>query len=182
MAELFLMKRDWQEARDQVREMNLLQVRTAAAATRISKEIVARLEHLDVAELEALVEGNRKDQGYLLWAASTRRYTFIREFAMEVLREHLLMRRRVLSSIDFDAFWSRKALWHVELDQIAESTQKKLKQNLFRMMREADLIGDSLQIQPALLSPALAQLLAKRGKEELLIYPVTDQEITRWLQ
>ncbi|MBM9961119.1 DUF1819 family protein, partial [Pseudomonas aeruginosa] len=60
--------------------------------------------------------------------------------------------------------------------------QKKLKQNLFRMLREADLIGDSLQIQPALLSPALAQLLAKRGKEELLIYPVTDQEITRWLQ
>lgn len=57
VAELFLMKRDWQEARDQVREMNLLQVRTAAAATRISKEIVARLEHLDVGELEALVEG-----------------------------------------------------------------------------------------------------------------------------
>ncbi|HIH4665008.1 TPA: BrxA family protein, partial [Pseudomonas aeruginosa] len=53
VAELFLMKRDWQEARDQVREMNLLQVRTAAAATRISKEIVARLEHLDVGELEA---------------------------------------------------------------------------------------------------------------------------------
>ena len=50
------------------------------------------------------------------------------------------------------------------------------------MLREADLIGDSLQIQPALLSPALAQLLAKRGKEELLIYPVTDQEVTRWLQ
>ncbi|MGF0335012.1 DUF1819 family protein [Ectopseudomonas toyotomiensis] len=182
VAELFLMKRDWQEARDQVREMNLLQVRTAAAATRISKEIVARLEHLDVGELEALVEGNRKAQGYLLWAACSRRYTFIREFAVEVLREHLLIRRRVLSAVDFDSFWSRKALWHVELDQIAESTQKKLKQNLFRMLREADLIGESLQIQPALLSPALAQLLAKRGKEELLIYPVTDQEIMRWLQ
>ncbi|GGE43160.1 hypothetical protein GCM10007421_16720 [Halopseudomonas oceani] len=182
VAELFLLSRDWQSTRDQVREQNLLQVRTAAAAMRISKEIVARLELLDVGELEALVEGNRKDLGYLLWAACARRYAFIREFATEVVREHLLVRRRTLSPVDFDSFWSRKALWHAELDQIAESTQKKLKQNLFRMLREADLLSESMQIQPALLSPALAQLLAEKGKEELLIYPATDQEIVRWLQ
>ena len=38
--------RDWQKTRDQVRQDKLLQVRTDAAATRISKELVARLELL----------------------------------------------------------------------------------------------------------------------------------------
>ena len=43
--------RDWQKTRDQVRQDKLLQVRTDAAATRISKELVARLELLTEADL-----------------------------------------------------------------------------------------------------------------------------------
>ena len=50
--------RDWQKTRDQVRQDKLLQVRTDAAATRISKELVARLELLTEAELQALQELN----------------------------------------------------------------------------------------------------------------------------
>ena len=46
LAEIYLRTRDWQQSRNQVRTENLLQVRTAAAALRISKEVVARLEHL----------------------------------------------------------------------------------------------------------------------------------------
>ena len=58
----YLAIRDWREARDQVRQENLLQVRTAAAATRISKEVTARLELLDDAELEALQEIGLREQ------------------------------------------------------------------------------------------------------------------------
>lgn len=53
LAEIYALRtRDWQQSRNQVRTENLLQVRTAAAALRISKEVVARLEHLSIAELE----------------------------------------------------------------------------------------------------------------------------------
>ncbi|MNF60578.1 hypothetical protein D3C84_421990 [compost metagenome] len=51
------MIRDWQKARGPVR--------TAAAATRIGKEIVSRLEQLDIDQIEALVERSSKDQGHL---------------------------------------------------------------------------------------------------------------------
>ena len=47
VAACYLAARDWKKARDKVRQENLLQVRTAAAATRISKEVTARLELLD---------------------------------------------------------------------------------------------------------------------------------------
>ena len=90
VVERYLSIRDWKAARDQVRQENLLQVRTAAAATRISKEVTARLELLDDAELEALQDGGLREQAYLLWVAACRRYSFIREFATEVVREHHL--------------------------------------------------------------------------------------------
>lgn len=182
VAERYLALRDWSQARAEVRSDNLLQVRTAAAALRISKELVARLECLEVPELEELLEASLRDRAYLLWSATCRRYTFIRDFAGEVLREHHLLLRRQLSFSDYDAFYNAKAQWHTELDEIAASTQHKLRQNLFRMLREADLISDQQQIQPAILTPRLAQLLARRGPEELLVFPASDSEIQRWLK
>ena len=182
VAERYLTLRDWIQTRDEVRTANLLQVRTAAAALRISKELVSRLEHLNEAELTELIEGSLRDRAYLLWSAACRRYAFIHDFAVEVLREHYLLRRHQLTFGDYDAFYCAKALWHVELDEIAPSTQHKLRQNLFRMLREGDLISDQQQIQPAIPSPALAVLLAQRGREALLVFPATDNEIQRWIQ
>jgi hypothetical protein len=182
VAACYLNLKDWVKARDQVRQNNLLQVRTAAAATRISKEVTARLEHLDELELQALLELNLRDQASLLWVAACRRYAFIRDFATEVLREHHVLMRRQLSFGDYDTFYNSKALWHAELDDIATSTQHKLRQNLFRMLREADLVSEQHMIQPALLSPHLAHLLAKRSERELLVFPATDSDIQRWLQ
>lgn len=182
VASRHLALRDWTKTRERVRAENLLQVRTAAAATRISKELIARLELLDTQELESLVEGSQRERGYLLWSAACRRYDFIREFATEVLREHFLILRRKLTLSDYDAYFNSKALWHPELEALAPSTQSKLRQNLFRMLREADLLSAQGQIQPTLLTPYAAQLLARHGRDTLLAFPATDSEIKRWLR
>lgn len=181
VAERYLALRNWSQTRDQVRNDNLLQVKTATAALRISKELISRLENLELTELEELVHGSLRDRGYLLWVAACRRYAIIHDFAVEVLREHYLMLRHQISFGDYDAFYNSKALWHTELDEIATSTQHKLRQNLFRMLRDAGLISDQQHIQAALLSPRLAQLLSRRGRDELLVFPVTDNNMQRWL-
>ena len=181
-ARRYLRAGNWDTARAEVRTENTLQVRTAAAALRISKEIVARLETLSKEEVSFLVECSATDRVHLLWSAVSRRYSFIQEFARDVLREHFVLMRRQLLLSDFDAFYNQKALWHPELDQLAKSTQSKLRQNLFRMMRDAGYINDQYTIAPAMLTPALAQLLAKNGDASLLIFPVSDLDIKRWLQ
>lgn len=181
IVERYLQTTDWVGTRSQVRTENLLQLRTAAASTRFSKELIARLQELDRDELEELRDANVRDQSYLLWVAACRRYVFLREFASEVLREHYLARRTQLTSSDYDAFFNSKALWHAELEALAGSTQKKLKQNLFRMLREAGLVTPQHLIQAALLSPRIAQLIAKRDRQDLFVFPVSDQEIQRWL-
>lgn len=178
----YLATEDWAMARAQARKENLLQVRTSAAATRVSKELIARLEHLNDLELQALLSLNLHDRASLLWVAACRRYDFIREFATEVLRENHLHLRRQLTFNDYASFYSSKALWHAELDQIAVSTQHKLRQNLFRMLREADLLSDAELILPAALSPELTTILARQGRRDLLVFPASDKDIQRWLQ
>ncbi|WP_443113544.1 DUF1819 family protein [Herbaspirillum seropedicae] len=178
----FLQLGDWTATRAQLRGENLLQVRTSAAATRIGKEVTARLQELSSEELSALQDLSLRDQANLLWVAVCRHYPFIREFAIEVLREHFLVLRRRLVFADFEHFLNAKALWHAELDDIAKSTQLKLRQNLFRMLREADLLSDQHEIHPAQLSPYLAQLLARQGRQVFLVFPATDNDIQRWLQ
>lgn len=181
VAERYLALRDWKITREQVRSENLLQVRTSAAATRISKEVIARLECLSQEELECLLDGSLRERGYLLWSAVGRRYAIIRDFAVEVLRDHYLSLRHQLTLNDYDAFFNGKAVWHAELDDLAMSTQRKLRQNLFRMLREADFLSDQNLIQPAMLTPRLAQLLAGHGHASLLVFPATDIDIQRWL-
>lgn len=182
VAEVYLRNLDWRLTRDKIRAENLLQVRTAAAALRISKEIVARLEHLSAPELQCVVDGTVRERGYLLWTAACRRYEFIREFAVEVLREYFATLRQVLNLKDFDSFFNSKAMWHDELDSTAPSTQNKLRQNLFRMMREADLISPENLIQPAMLTPRIAALFSARGREAFLIFPLADADINGWLR
>jgi hypothetical protein len=182
VASLYLQLGDWSATRNQLRDQNLLQVRTAAAATRISKEVTARLQELSAEEVSALPDLSLRDQANLLWVAVCRRYPFIREFASEVLREHFLVLRRRLAHTDFDSFLNAKALWHAELDDIARSTHLKLRQNLFRMLREADFLSDQYEIHPAQLSPHLAQILARQGMQAFLVFPATDNDVQRWLQ
>ena len=70
VAEYYLITRNWVQTRAHVRSGNVLQVRTAAASTRISKELIARLELLDFEELEFLIDSNLHDRAYLLWVAA----------------------------------------------------------------------------------------------------------------
>jgi hypothetical protein len=180
--DLYMKTGNWNLVRDTIRFENLLQVRTAATALRVSKEITARLELLTDDEIAAFHAGTTRERGYLLWAAVCRRYAFIRDFATEVLREYFVTLRQYLALKDFDAFFNGKAMWHEELNSTTQTTQLKLRQNLFRMMREADLISKSNVIHPAILTNAIATLLAAHGRDALLIFPISDSDIERSLQ
>lgn len=182
LAEQYVALKSWPAARAQVRSRNSLQVRTATAALRITREVVTRLEHLSLPEIEFLLVASHRERGLLLWSAVCRRYVFVREFATEVLREHFLRRRLQLPLTEFNAFFQRKAATHEEVENIEPSTQAKLRQNLYRMMREADLISEQYLIQPAILTPRFAQLLAQQGRKDLHVYPVTDSDIDRILK
>ena len=173
-APLYLRERDWSRVRTAIDHDNLLQTRTVASAQRLTREVAQRLEVLSDSELELLIDGTATEQGHLLWAAACRRYDLIGEFAEEVLRERFLLLTSMLGHKDFDAFLRGKALWHEELAGLKDSTLRKLRSNLFRMLVEAGLLSESGRILQAIPSERVTETLARRTPSDLCFFPTNS--------
>lgn len=171
----------WDEIRDKVLTDNILQTRTTSSAKRRVREICSRLQLLTQKQLELLLTGSRHEQQYILWIAVCKHYQFIHEFATEVVREKYLRMDLSVQLADYEIFFEGKAEWHEELDKLKDTTKSKLKQVLFKIMREAEIISSTNAIIPGLLTEQLAQVLAEDSPSWLTTLPVSDMDIHSWL-
>ena len=137
----YLSLMDWKKVRERMLSDNLLQTRTKSSAIRISREICLRLETLTKKQLQLLEAGSAQEQRYLLWIAICKRYAFIQQFMGELVRETYSRMDLQLSPGDYDIFFHEKAEIHVELDRLSASTREKLRQVLFKAMREAEILS-----------------------------------------
>ena len=109
-----------------------------------------------------------------MWAAMCRRYEFVADFATEVLHDQVLLGATTVTAEDFDRFWSSKALWHPELDEVKPSTARKLRTNLFLAMHEAGfLTADGVIVVP-LLSPRVVDFLQAGTSNQISWFPVPN--------
>ncbi len=107
-AELYISIRDWDSVKNEIQEKNHFQSRTVAALCRVTREILKRMRTLSDIEIEFLLDAARSDQQALLWIAVCRRYSFIADFAIEVIREKYLSLSYDLTYEDFDWFSIRR--------------------------------------------------------------------------
>ena len=173
-AVLFLQLNDWNAVQDKVLSENLLQARTLNTSKRVCREIISRLKTLTARELDLLIHSNTQEQRYLLWLAVCRRYKFIADFAVEILREHYISLKTNLHHEDFDSFFNRKSEWHPELDEIKPTTRNKLRQVLFKILREADLLAANNKINAAMLSPSLLETIPHGNPQDILFFPAFE--------
>jgi hypothetical protein len=71
----------------------------------------------------------------------------------------------------FDFLFYDQAQFHPELELVSETTRKKLRQILFRMLREAGILSDDSRLVAAIASPALEDLNAKGARDLPLFVP-----------
>ena len=178
LAPVYVKQRDWEQVRDLAVKGNLLQARTHRTGVRLASETVQRLSALADDEVDLLIEATASERAHLMWAAACRHYEFIGEFAEEVVRERFLLLASTLEYQDFDGFVRAKALWHVELADIKDSTLQRLRSNLFKMLREAELLSSAGDIMPAVLSQRVAAVLSARSPSDLRFFP-TQQTAER---
>jgi len=182
VAALYSERQDWAEVRKKVIENNLLQARTQASLQRICREVCSRLKTLNEAELHLFITGTTQEQKYLLWVAFCRRFRFIRDFAVEVLHEKVFTLHRQITQEDYNAFLNSKAEWHKELDRIKPATHRKLRQVLFRMLREVDLLDAENVLKDVVLPPRLRGLIARSPHDDFLVFPVAYSHVTEGAQ
>lgn len=181
-APLFLELENGVLVRAELMDRNLLQQRTVQSKRTMSREVVNRLATLSRAELTFLIAATAQERTHLMWVAACRRYSLIAQFAEEVVREKFVLMTPQVAMEDFDSFVRAKALWHEELTTLADSTHKKLRQNVFKMLREAEMLSVDGHIVHTLPSARVAKLLADRDSAQLRIFPMTDADIERAAQ
>ena len=180
LAMLFVDLNDWNSVRDKVISENLLQSRTLNTSKRLCREIISRLKTLDTLELDLLISGNDQEQKYLLWIAVCRRYRFIAEFAEEVIRERYIGLKHDLQYEEFDFFFNKKSEWHPELEAIELTTRKKLRQVLFKILREAELLTVRNTINASMLSQRLLAAIPRQRRRDFFFFPVFESDL-KWI-
>lgn len=184
-ADLYIKKQDWAKVREEILKTNLFQSRTSTALERVCREVLSRLKLLSIEQLKIIQDGSRQEQLQILWVAVCKRYHFIRDFAVEVIREKFLLMDYSLSEEDYTIFFDTKAEWHEELERLKDSTKKKLKQVLFRILREAEITSEANIILPAILTQRVAKALIPKKSDESGIYmvlPVSDTDFKEWIK
>ncbi len=176
IAKLYADLDDWTEVRADVLENNLLQARTCNTAKRVCSEILSRLKGLTSAQLSILTNGYPKDQGYILWAAVCKRYRFIQDFAVEVVHEKFLNMDLQLTHDDYETFFNQKAEWRSEMVRIKASTRKKLRQVVFKMLKECELLAERQMIIPIILSPSVEKCIQDDPDLTLAIFPAENRK------
>lgn len=168
---------NWETVKEQVIAANLLQARTINSAKRVCYEIINRLRQLSPDELELLLDGDVHEQKHVLWLAICRHYRFIADFASEVMRERLLSLQTDLKPEEFDFFLNRKAEWHAELESLSPSTRTRLRQVLYKMLRESDMLNDNYIINAVMLSPRLLSAIPRERRHDVFTFPVFESGV-----
>lgn len=172
VARLHTPAESWEDTIRRALEMGVSSLPKAASRRRTLREIVNRISTLGDEELSFLVEdADRQDQQALLWLAACRAYRFVREFAAEVIHERFLSFKLDLPLETFDVLFEAKAEWDEGLNGISATTRAKLRQVLFRMMREANVITPEGRILVTFVSPQLKAMLARTRPGDLDLFP-----------
>lgn len=164
----------FKEVRKRVVNENLLQTRTQKSCIRLCQEVLTRLKTLDKSELEFLVNSEYQEQAHILWIAICRRYKFIGDFAIYVLREHYLSMKSDLPIEEFDTFFNQKMEWHPELCGISAHTRYRLRQNLFLILKQLGFLSDNYQIISPLLSEKLIELISIGKPSDIIFFPANE--------
>lgn len=171
VVDLYVDLHDWKAVSQAAFENNVLQYRTEGALKRTLSEIISRLKLLDSESIDLLFKGTVQDQLQVLWFAVCLRYPFIKEFASEVLFDKYKMLQLEVTQLDYDAFFNEKLNWHEELETITDATRYKLKQILFKMLREAEIIDKNNFITTVLVTPRVREIIERYDREYLRIFP-----------
>ncbi len=171
VAQVYLEEGDWKKTSQYAFDNNVLQYRTENALKRTLSEIVSRLKVLPEDALNLLVSGAPNEQLQILWFTACVRYQFIYDFAIEVIREKYNLMQNELTQLDYDAFFNSKLNWHEELDKLTENTRYKLRQILFKMLREVEIIDTNNCIMTTFVSPRVQEIIKNYDMNYLNIFP-----------
>jgi len=107
------------------------------------RELKLRIKNLTGEQLEILANGNHDQQLQITQIALCKTYRIYREFVSEVLAEKIQVFDYTITDLDYNMFISRKKIDHPELEDLTANTQKRVKQVIYKMLKQVELIDST---------------------------------------
>ena len=167
----YLENKDWRETEKYSIENNILQTNTLSSSKRIFREISLRLKSLSQHEQEFFIRSNYVDKSILIWISICRTYKFIGDFASMIISEKFSSYQLEIEYSDFNYFFEKQQVLHEELRTLKDSTRKKLRQVIFRIMKDLNIISKDKEITPLLHSLELKEVTKSTRKDLKLFLP-----------
>lgn len=179
----YMKHKDWTIISNKVLQENILQKNSLATRKKFYRELKMRVESLSDEYLNFIfAKATSADLKHLIFLANLKAYRFIYEFIVEVIYKKVLLFDYKILNSDYETFFESKKLAVIQLEKISESTNKKLKQVMFRMFEEVGLIDSAKNknIQKFHLSQEVIELIAKDEPMYLKAFLYTDYEIEKF--
>jgi hypothetical protein len=170
--EIYFENKDWKKAKKIAVENNILQSNKISTCQRVITELYSRLKLLNSAELNFLKQETGREQLLILWLAFCRKYSFVYQFAAELIHNRVQNFNAQLDLIDFDLFFETMSLQYPQLESIPESRKNKLRQVLFRTLKEAEILDKELNIKTFIPSQNFLKTLYLNSGRDLIIFPI----------
>ena len=143
------------------------------------REIKHRLEKLTHDQMEVLAHGDLISQKQIAFLGVCKHYDFIRDFTVDVIRDKALVYDYQIHESDYNGFINSRIDIHPELETFSESTLKKAKQVMFRILEQAGIINNAVEkmIQPQILQPKVIKSILVDDPQWLKIFLMPDNDI-----
>ena len=170
-ARLYLETGDWAETRKRVIDDNLYQLNAISSRKRVAGELIKRLRTLTDDEVRFLVHSYGDDQSAMLWVAVCRTYEFVSSLSCSILRDRYESGIPAYTEGAYEAFFEQEAVLHPELERLTVEGRKKMRNQIFRMLVECDLVAEDGTITPIHPSPDFVRTIDASHQDDLDLFP-----------
>ena len=140
VAQEFVQYKDWKKVKSIVWDHNLLNKIKQDTFKREFSEIKKRLSLLTTRQLKILANGNFDEAKDMILLSLLKAYIFLKYFIVEVIRNNYFLYNNILTDSDYFKFFNSKTISHSELNTLTELTIKKVKQVIFKLLEQVNLI------------------------------------------
>lgn len=170
---------DWERTKDKTFKENLMEKEKMSSNIRYFALMKQRLSVLNAAELSMLVNGTVAVRRLIVLLAICKAHSFIYDFISENVRDCFYNQYEKISHANFNEFYNEKKYEHPEIEQVSELTVAKMRQVVFRILEQTELIEDAESgiLRRPYLSEAVERLVVKDDPKWLAIYLYSNNEI-----
>lgn len=167
-----------EEIKKKVFEENLLHCRSEAAIKDLFPRVYRRAEVLDQQLKFFLIHGARSDQNALLLYAFLKRFSFPRDFVLEVIHYNMKKFKSTVTEGNIRTFFEEKEQQYEQVRNWTDKTKYKLKQVMLKIIVDAELLkknGNEYEIKPIPLSRELRDYVERNPNyRDLLILTLNE--------